>query len=242
MTNAKRPRENPNYEPQAASKRPYFFIGLGLLAVTALIVGGIIFTNNKTYPPVDDKVLAQNASFIVGDRTAPKTIDIFEDFNCEHCKKFEEQSGAAIWENVIDGKIRVRYHMLNFLDGNSKSGDYSSRAAGAVLCVARNDNREVFWKLHSQLFEKAGDDLNNQQIAALAASDGASPATQGCIASGELVDEGRDMASASETQLSNSTEGQVATPSVLLAGKQVEHIMDGTAWLDDLIAGTQPTG
>lgn len=242
MTNAKRPRENPNYEPQAASNKPFIFIGLGVLVIAALVIGGFLWANNKTYPPVDDKVLAQNASFIVGDPASSKTIDVFEDFSCEHCKKFEEQSGAAIRQNVIDGKIRVRYHMLNFLDGNSKSGDYSSRAAGAALCVARNDDREVFWKLHSQLFEKAGDDLNNQQIADLAKSDGASEKSQQCIASGALVGDARTMADASETQLSNSTEGQVATPTVLLAGKQVDNIMDGTAWLDKLIAGAQPTG
>lgn len=242
MTNGDKPRENPDYQPQSAGPSSYLFIGIGLLVVAALVIGGFIWMTHKTYPPVDDKVLAENASFIVGEKTAPETIDVFEDFHCEHCKKFEQQSGAAIQQAVVDGKVRVRYHMLNFLDKDSGSGDYSSRSAGAVLCVAHNDGRDVFWKLHSQLFEKSGDDLTNQQIADLAAADGAGAATRDCIASGRLVDEARAMSDASKQQLSNSTEGQVATPTVLLAGKQVENIMDGTAWLDKIIAGQKPTG
>ncbi|MGB3697513.1 MAG: thioredoxin domain-containing protein [Gordonia sp. (in: high G+C Gram-positive bacteria)] len=239
--NGKRLRENPDYQPRAAGASSYLYIGIGVLVVAALVIGGFLWMNNKTYPPVDDKVLAENASFIVGDRTAPKTIDVFEDFSCEHCRTFEEQSGAAIRQHVIDGRIRVRYHMLNFLDQNSKSGDYSSRGAGAALCVARNDDREVFWKLHSQLFEKSGEDLTNQQIADLAASDGAGEKTRACIASGQLVDEARTMADASKGQLSNSTRGQVATPTVLLAGQQVSGILDGTGWLDKMFASTSAT-
>ncbi|MBM7366285.1 DsbA family protein [Gordonia hydrophobica] len=241
MTNGKKPRENPDYQPQAAGASSYLYLGIGLVVVIALVVGGFIWMNNKSYPPVDDKVLAENASFIVGDRAAPITIDIFEDFHCEHCSEFEKQSSAAIRQNVIDGKIRARYHMLNFLDGASDSGDYSSRAAGAALCVARNDDREVFWKLHSALFERWNDDLNNQQIADLAVASGAGPTSRECIASGTLVDEARSMADASKGQLNNSTEGQVATPTVLLAGKQVENITAGTGWLDDIIAGDRPT-
>lgn len=198
VTNGKKPRENPDYQPQAAGASSYLYVGLGLLVVAALAIGGFVWLNNKSYPPVDDKVLAENASFIVGDKAAPVTIDIFEDFNCEHCADFEKASSAAIRQSVIDGEIRARYHVLNFLDSSSDSGDFSSRAAGAALCVARNDDREVFWKLQSGIFAKWGTDLDNQQLAALAATAGASPASVDCIASGQLVDEARAMADASK--------------------------------------------
>ena len=241
MTNGKKPRENPDYQPQAAGASSYLYVGIGLLVVAALAIGGFFWMNNKTYPPVDDKVLTENASFIVGDRTAPVTIDIFEDFNCEHCAAFEKGSSAAIRQSVIDGEIRARYHVLNFLDASSDSGDFSSRAAGAALCVARNDDREVFWKLQSAIFAKSGDDLDNRQLADLAATAGAGPASVECIASGQLVDEARTMAEASQGQLSNSNEGQVSTPTVLLAGKPVDGIMDGSVWLEQIVAGERPT-
>lgn len=228
--------ENKDYEPRATSSRvSYALIAVGVVVV-ALVVGGILFRSNKSYPPVDDKVLAENASFIVGDRTAPETIDVFEDFHCPHCKEFEAKSGAAIQAAVVAGKVRVRYHLLNFLDKESDSGDFSSRGAGAVLCVARNDNRDVFWKLHSQLFAKSGDDPSNADIAELARAAGASPATVTCIADGKLVDEARSMADASSGQLENSTKGSVVTPTVLSAGTVVDGITDGPGWLDDVIA------
>ncbi|WP_308192311.1 DsbA family protein [Gordonia zhenghanii] len=230
-------RTNAKYEPQATSSRmSYILIGLGVLVVVVVVVGGYLWQSNKTYPPVEDKVLAQNASFIVGERTAPETIDVFEDFNCPHCKEFEASSGPAIQAKVTDGTVRVRYHMLNFLDSDSESGDFSSRGAGAILCVARNDDRDAFWKLHSALFAKSGDDPSNAEIAKLAADAGAGPASQKCIADGALVDEARAMADESSTQLENSNDGNVMTPSVLSAGSQVDGIMEGPAWLDDLIA------
>ena len=229
-------RENAKYEPKSTSSKSSYVLIAAAAVVVALVVGGILWQMNKDYPPVDDKVLAENASFIVGERTAPETIDVFEDFNCPHCKAFEEKSGAAIQAKVVAGQVRVRYHMLNFLDKESGSGDFSSRGAGAVLCVARNDNRDVFWKLHSQLFAKAGDDPSNADIAKLAAAAGASPASQTCIADGALVDEARGMADASSGQLENSTKGDIVTPTVLSAGTVVDGITDGPAWLDELIA------
>lgn len=229
-------RENTKYEPKStSSKTSYALIGVGLAVVVA-VVGGILWQMFKPLPPIDDSVLAENASFIVGERTAPETIDVFEDFRCPHCKAFEANSGAKIQAKVTEGKLRVRYHVLNILDGESKSGDFSSRGAGAILCVARNDNRDVFWKLHSQLFAKAESDPSNNDIAGLAAAAGATPATQQCISGGALVGEAREMADASAGQLRNSTREGVVTPRVLSAGTIVENLDDKAAWLDDLIA------
>nr|WP_183373213.1 thioredoxin domain-containing protein [Gordonia humi] len=212
-------------------------MGLGAVIVVALVVFGVLYMTRDKGGPVDDKVLAENAAFIVGDKAAPDTIDVFEDFQCPHCKDFEASSGAAIQQKVADGAIRVRFHMLNFLDSESDSGDFSSRGAGAVLCVARNGgDRDVFWKLHSALFAKSGDDPSNAEIATLAADAGATPEAQKCITDGALVDEARSMADQSSKQLANSNDGNVATPTVLSAGTRVDGITDGTGWLDDVIA------
>lgn len=240
------PKENPNYRPQAASSTPtYLLIGLGLL-VAALVIGGFVWNANKTYPPVDDAVLAENASFIVGERTAPLTVDVFEDFGCSHCKDFEAQSGNAMDAAVSAGKMRVRYHLLTFQDKNSPSGNYSSRAAGAVLCVARNGgDARVFNKLHAELFAKApgqgaDGDLTNAQMAELATTAGANEQVRGCIADGALVGQAIEMGKTSETQLANSNKGQIATPTVLVAGKQVDGIMNGDEWVGKLLAGDRP--
>ncbi|MFT4087745.1 MAG: thioredoxin domain-containing protein [Gordonia sp. (in: high G+C Gram-positive bacteria)] len=232
------PKSNPAYEPRASSSRStYFLVGVGVLVV-ALIIIGLVWRATKTYPPVDDKVLAENASFIVGQRTAPVTIDVFEDAACPHCGEFEQQSGGAINAAVDAGQIRVRYHLLNFLDGESDSGDYSSRAAGAVLCVAEDGDAAVFRSFHAALFARArqgqanGDD---NELAQLAAQAGANEKTQTCIRDGARVGAAKKMADSSATQLSNSNEGNVATPSVLVAGAMVDDVMNGDGWLAKVV-------
>lgn len=234
------PRENPNYEPKATSSRVTYLLGAVGVLVVGLIVGGVLWNANKSWPPVDDTVLAENAAFIVGDRTAPTTVDVFEDFTCGHCREFEQHSGNALAAAAQAGQLRVRYHLLTFMDSQSPSGSYSSRGAGAVLCAARHDDVKVFTRLHSDLFANAprpGDDtdLSNAQMAELAAQAGAGEQTRQCIADGALVSQAQEMADQSRTQLQNSNEGKVATPTVLVAGEQVDGIGDGDAWVHKLI-------
>ncbi len=234
------PKENPDYTPRAASNTStYLLAGIGVL-VLAAVIGGFLWNANKSYPPVDDKVLAENASFIVGERTAPVTVDVFEDFACPHCRDFEERSGNSLAAATQAGQLRVRYHLLTFLDSRSPSGDYSSRGAGAILCVARHGDVRVFQRLHSDLFAKAPgqdaqSDLTNEQMAELAVAAGANEDTRRCIADGAAVADAQEMAKTSEKQLANSNDGQVATPTVLVAGEQVEGIMDDDAWVARLI-------
>lgn len=240
MSNKSSPKENPDYRPRATSSRSAYLLGGLAVLVVALVVGGIIWTSNKSYPPVDEKVLAENASFIVGAREAPVTVDVFEDFGCPHCKDFEAESGTALAAAVQAGQLRVRYHLLTFQDGQSKSGSYSSRGAGAILCVARNGQDgdvKVFNRLHADLFAESGDDPDNARIADLAAQAGANDQVRTCIADGAGVDEAKSMAATSAKQLENSNEGVVATPTVLVAGEPVD-ISSGDAWVSKLVTST----
>ncbi|GAC56307.1 hypothetical protein GOHSU_04_01770 [Gordonia hirsuta DSM 44140 = NBRC 16056] len=235
-------RENPDYQPRATSSRSaYVLIGVGV-AVIALIVGGLVWNANKEYPDVEDAVLAENAAFIVGERTAPITVDVFEDFTCPHCREFEEQSGHALSAAAQAGELRVRYHLLTFMDDQSPSDSYSSRGAGAVLCAARHDDRQVFTRLHAALFAQApgpdsNGDLTNAQMAELAGTVGADQQTRDCIAEGALVSQAQEMGRTSQQQLYNSNKGRVATPTVLVAGEPVSGILDGDGWVATLIAG-----
>lgn len=210
------------------------------VAVAALIIGGLVWSSNRDFPPVEDEVLAENAAFIVGDPQATITVDVFEDFTCPACKEFEGQSGTSLAAAVQAGQLRVRYHLLTFMDEKSPSGDYSSRGAGAILCLARGgDDVAVFNRLHAELFAKAGGDSDpdNAAIAVMAAQSGASEATQKCIADGAQIDAARAMGEASRQQLGNSNDGRVATPTVLVAGEAIEGINEGNAWIEKLISG-----
>ncbi|GAA3958429.1 DsbA family protein [Gordonia caeni] len=236
---APEPKQAPGYTPKATSSTStYVLIGVAAV-VAALIIGGLVWSNNKSYPPVEDEVLAENASFIVGNPRASTTVDVFEDLTCPHCKEFEAQSGPALAAAAEAGQLRVRYHLLTFMDDQSPSGSYSSRGAGALLCVARHGDVQVWNRVHADLFARAGgdDDPSNAQIAELAGQAGATEEARTCIADGALVAEATEMGEASQQQLSNSNNGQVATPTVLVAGSPVTGILDGDAWVGELITG-----
>lgn len=229
------------YQPRAqSSTTTYVLAGLAVLVIAAVVVGGIIWNSQRNKGGADSAVLSNTATFVVGSPTAPHTIDMFEDFQCPACASVEQQSGQTITDAVNGGQLQVRFHMLTFLNEQSGSGDYSSRAAGAMKCVAAAENQEVKLAFHSELFavqpKEGGDDHDNQTLAGFAEEVGASDATQQCIADGTQVQAAESIADESQTQLAKALDGQVGTPSVLQDGKKVT-ITNGTGWVDQILAG-----
>ena len=78
----------------------------------------------------------------IGYPTAPVTIDIFDEPICPPCSRFVTSSSADLQRAVNAGKIVLRYHLLNFLDGRSASGDYSTRAVAASFCIAETKTQQ----------------------------------------------------------------------------------------------------
>ena len=231
------------YQPRSnSSVVAYVLGGVALLVVAVVVIGGIVWNSHRGKQDVDDSVLSENAAMIIGNADAPHTIDIFEDFQCPVCKQFEAQSGESITKAIESGQLRARYHMLNFLNSQSSSGDYSSRAAGALQCVAEGENRDVFLKFHTALYEQqpaegGSSDHSNADLARIAGENGASDATQKCVSDGAKVDQANTNAEQSQTQLSKATGGQVGTPTVLSGGEVVPNILNGPQWLETLLAG-----
>lgn len=237
------PRENPKYEPKASSSSAtYVLAGLGVLLVVA-VIGWFVWANNRSHEPADQQVLGENATFVLGDpATAPVTIDVFEDFDCPHCKDFVAESGKSLVAAANEGKLAVRYHMLTFLDKNSPSGSYSSRGAGAMLCAAGEGN-DVVAALHSAIFgaspaKGVESDPDNAALSRLAGDAGVGDAARTCIAEGQKVDEAKARAAKSQEQLDRAN-GQVETPKVLKDGKPLDDI-SGTEWISALVA--EPSG
>ncbi len=169
------------------------------------------------------------------------TIDLYEDALCPICAEFERQFGQQINQAVDEGKLAVNVHMLNFLNPQSFSKDYSTRAAAALLCVAQQSGSSpgVYLGFHSALFasgtqpqEGGSADLTNQQLADLATKSGA-PAAADCITSGQNIDAAVAADTASRATLSKATGGQVRTPTVVHNGAPVELTVD---WLNKLLA------
>lgn len=230
------------HQPKAtSSKATYVLLGVAVVVVAALVVMGIIFNaNKKDLGPVSDTVLNENAALIVGEPAATTTIDVFEDFLCPVCQEFEKESGQAIVDAVNAGTLRVRYHMLTFLNSKSASGDYSERAAGALQCIGDAKDPALFFRFHTALFvdqpKEGGDtDHSNADLARIAAAQGASPATQQCISANAKLVEAKAAAKQSTTQLQKALDGAVATPTVLLNGESVPDITEGPQWLATIL-------
>ncbi|WP_040004399.1 DsbA family protein [Gordonia alkanivorans] len=228
------------YQPSApSSTMTYVLGGIAILVIAGLVIGGI-WWSGRDKGTADQSALASSSTMIVGPENAP-LIDVFEDPLCPVCKLFEQQSGPAITAAVNEGKLRVRYHTLNFLDSKSATGDYSSRAAGALTCVAQEQNTDLFLRFHSALFaaqpaEDGTGNITSPELARLATEQGATPATAKCITDNEKVAQAQQNAATSSDELKKAA-GQVGTPSVLHDGKPVEGLLDGSGWLDGILAG-----
>lgn len=216
----------------------YVLGGVAVILIAAVVIGGIIWNSQRNKGGADTDVLAGSATFTVGSASAPHTIDMFEDFQCPACADLEQSSGTTVVDAVNNGQLQVRYHMLTFLNEHSGSGSYSSRAAGAMKCVAGSESQEVQLAFHTKLFEvqpeEGGQDYDNQQIAGFAKDAGAGDATAQCITAGTQVAAAEAAAEQSQTQLAKALDGQVGTPSVLSDGKQVK-LTKGPEWVQDII-------
>src|SRR5699024_1856749 len=81
-------------------------------------------------------------------------IDVYEDPLCPFCAAFESDFGAEIAAAIDDGALAVRYRMVDFLNGMSASGDYSTRALAAMLSLTEQAGSEpgLVAAFHASLF------------------------------------------------------------------------------------------
>jgi protein-disulfide isomerase len=67
--------------------------------------------------------------------SGPVRVDAFIDFLCPYCKRFELSAEPVLAGLLAEGKVRLAYHPMNFLDEASTT-EYSTRAAVASGCAA----------------------------------------------------------------------------------------------------------
>ncbi len=115
-------------------------IGAGVQSGRAKIAGSLVATH------------AGVSNGVVYGKKAAATVDVFEDFMCPACQRFESSAGAALSADVRANKAQVRYHPLAFLNANSNGTRYSSRAANAAVC-ASDVSVDAFKKFHDILFK-----------------------------------------------------------------------------------------
>lgn len=110
-----------------------------------------------------------------------KTITIYQDPMCPLCTTFQQRWGEDIDKAIDAGELKVDLVTMTFLDRQSPSGDYSTRAATALLAVATTAGGEpgVVQDFQAALFspdvmppEGGTTDLTDQELAAIAVEAG----------------------------------------------------------------------
>jgi protein-disulfide isomerase len=149
--------------------RTAVIVGVVVVAVLAVaVVAAVVLAGkNKTADVVDNAIPVASAGFtgvpvvldkangtvLVGKDSAKATLDVYEDFLCPACGQFEKTWAPKIDAQVGAGTLKVRYHLVNLLDAQSKPAGYSTQSANAALALAES-KPEKFPDFHASLFAK----------------------------------------------------------------------------------------
>jgi protein-disulfide isomerase len=206
---------------QAAERRRNLYVVGAIVAVILVIVGiGLLVQSQRDTTgeaAVDPTGVTSDYGVVVGDADAPKTITVYEDFQCPVCRALEQATAEQVRSGVEDGNVKLEYRIVSFLD-NASRNEYSSRAANAAMVVLDRSGRDVFWKFHDLLFanqpEEGTAGPDNDQLIAFAVEAGADPdeVTDG-IKNGEF-----DQLVINATD-EMSKNGVTGTPTVLIDGE-----------------------
>ncbi|WP_394215105.1 DsbA family protein [Brachybacterium vulturis] len=114
-------------------------------------------------------------------------VELHLDFMCPFCGQFEEINGEDLATMVAEEEMTLHLVPRNFLDPQSTTGDYSTRAAAAMVCVYEDDpdNVMAFQELmfaNQPAEGSAG--LTDEEIWGYAQEAGASEAVQSCMSAG----------------------------------------------------------
>ena len=203
----------------AQGKTNWFAIGISIAVVVVLVVLGVVvvWLNNQATDagpaPQGDLVNSETGALTYGD--GEDTVAVYIDFMCPACNAFEQQYGAQLQQAASDGKITLEYHPIAILDRFSMGTEYSSRAAGAMFCVAENAPDTALGYLDSLFTNQPAENttgLDDATLASMATDVGADAATS-CITDGTYTQFGTAQASANNIQ---------GTPTVEINGERLD--------------------
>ena len=174
----------------AAERRRKRTLWTSVAVVAVLVIAGLIgwgvFQSQRSDagPLVAPATATTTSGETVGN--GPVQVKLYEDFICPHCKDFENSSGSAINELVNDGKIKVTYNTVAFLDPASTT-QYSTRAAAAAACAADGGKfKEYHDALYAQQPAEGSAGLSDSQLISIGGSVGLDQNSFGpCVNSGK---------------------------------------------------------
>lgn len=221
--------------PKKATNRTPVIVVAVVLAV-AVVIGAAVLLTRSGSDAVTGTYTATQSGAVTSAGTGPVVVDVYEDFLCPVCERFEQRYGPDLTTALNAGQITVRYHAIAILDERTKPAGYSTRAANAGLCSAAAG---IFPAYHAKLFAEqpaegsAG--LTDQQLIAfgtgLGAAGGFADCVTGATNAAAVTAETNAAAATPALQLDG---GGFGTPTIAVGGKKVD--LNDANWLKNAIA------
>lgn len=223
---SRRDRLRQEQEKQAREQRMRTRITIAVVGVAVLALVGVVvwvaalaINGNKDTASSGGTAGGGNYTLTVGDASAPVTVDIYQDFMCPYCGQFERANGTDLKDLVESKTAKLVIHPMAFLDDSSQGTKYSTRAANALVTVAKNEPDKVL-AFNAVLYANQPDEntvgLTDSQIGDYARSVGVSDATVTIFAQKKYTD---FVASATQAAFD---EGIQSTPTVKLNGTKFD--------------------
>jgi len=196
------------------------------MIVFVLVVGvgaSVLAKQSSTHAATPSAVSKADGYGIVFNPKGSPTVDIWEDFQCPICGRFESINGSYIESLARDNKVKVVFHTLSFI------GPESILAANAGGCSAEQGK---FLEFHRSVYinqpaENSGA-ITSTWLQLLGAAAGIkSNKYINCVTKGSYYDWVKNVAAAGAKQNINST------PTVKVNGKELDRAtqyMDAAAF------------
>lgn len=183
-TRARELREARAAEQRRAAKRRKIVSAVGGLVIVGLLVAiGVALVNAASKndaattaaptgrPAVVPANTTTGGAILLGQSAAPVRLEVFVDYMCPYCGKFERANSGELSRLVADGTVRLELYPLAFLDRMSQGSQYSTRTANAVATVADKAPDKVL-AFNQALYERQPGEgtpgLSDDEIASLA--------------------------------------------------------------------------
>jgi protein-disulfide isomerase len=239
------PLPKPPSAPPSTAARKRMLRGAAAVVVVADLIGVVmwlpLWLAGLVPAPDTLKLVELDDGVFVGSPHAPTVIDVFDEPICAYCAHFVNNEGGDIQRAVQERTLAVRYHLLNFEDDQSASGDYSTRAIAASICMADTSDPNRYIGFYTHLYAPdfqpkkkpdATTDRTDADLAQKAQELGAPASVTNCINSRQRVDAAKREASIAEAALTRLMSSRFATPSVFEDTREVDYSQRG--WLDSL--------
>ncbi len=161
-------------------------------------------------------------AIVVGDPQAASIVEVYADYQCPYCQRWETDIGAVLMERALQpgADVAVLQYNMAFLGETNRRLEppgASARAANAAACVREHEGTDAFVAFNTALFSVPGGTsqatrFDTASLLGLASQTGAGDSTFACI------EQGRFMPFVSETTQAAFARGVTGTPTVLING------------------------